>query len=127
MGNPRCVGLFYVYLVRHFVDFHESLPNRRSISNLVYLEPLPKPPLSLPIPGTYGFDLPWYMGSTFTSICKLFVIAESALSYSGTKTLGQVPFHIVEQTYGQLLQWAADLPNSCARRDITPHHVMNIQ
>ncbi|KAL1584791.1 hypothetical protein WHR41_06595 [Cladosporium halotolerans] len=97
-----------------------------AIANLVYQIPFPKPPLSLPIPGTYGFDLPWYMGSTFTSLCKLFVIAESALSHSGTKALGQVPFHIVEQAYGRLLQWAADLPSCCARSEVTPHHVMNM-
>lgn len=104
------------------------LSKRRSISGLFYMKRLPKPPSSLPIPGTRGFHLPWYMGSTFTSVCELFVIAEEALSHCpGVGTLGQVPVHVVVQAYIKLLAWVQSLPSCCARNDLNPHHVMTMQ
>lgn len=88
----------------------------------------PKTPLSFPIPGTHGFHLSWYMGSTFTWVCKLFAIAESAMSHcADEETLGPVPLTVAESTYGKLLEWVTDLPSCCARSDLSPHHVMTMQ
>ncbi|KAM0721502.1 hypothetical protein Q7P37_002426 [Cladosporium fusiforme] len=58
-------------------------------------------------------------------VCKLWMIAEEALANEdGDDTLGQLSLEIVESTYRKLLEWAADLPGSCARMDISPHHVI---
>ena len=67
-------------------------------------------------------------GSTFTSVCELFVIAEEALSHCpGVETLGQVPLDVVVLAYTKLLTWVRSLPSCCARNDLNPHHVMTMQ
>lgn len=80
------------------------------------------------MPGGQDFHFPWYMGSTFNSVCKLFVIAEYALSHcTNVETLGGIPPNIVEKTYSKLLEWVTDLPSCCARSDLSPHHVITMQ
>lgn len=106
----------------------DRMSKSRRISDLFYMRRLPKPPLSLPLPGTCGFHLPWYMGSTFTSVCELFVIASETLSHcSDAETLGQVPLEVVVLAYTKLLAWVQGLPSCNSRNDLNPHHVMTMQ
>jgi hypothetical protein len=57
--------------------------------------------------------LPMYMGSTFTSLCKLWVIVSEVLSVyfsSGTESLQQRAFlSFAEEKYQRLLSWANNL------------------
>ncbi|KAK4508114.1 hypothetical protein PRZ48_001852 [Zasmidium cellare] len=92
--------------------------------------PVTRPP-SLPIPGSPGFPLPAYMGQTFTSLCRLWLVIHEIMMLYTTTSDGQrinenVPLAVVEVKYQQLLTWADCLPSSDVRADVTPHHVISM-
>ena len=97
-------------------------------------------PSWLPIPGTEiirangesePFELPAYMGQSFTELCRLTpLINEMLQEYydggDGVAPSSRASFIFAQQLYTRLLDWADGLPMSMARGgggdDMMPHH-----
>ncbi|KAH8746506.1 hypothetical protein F5883DRAFT_254093 [Diaporthe sp. PMI_573] len=90
----------------------------------------------LPIPGTdvvrsdgelESFELPAYMGQSFTELCRLMPLINEMLqeyydSGDGLAPTARASFSFAQRLYSRLLGWADDLPVSMARGDDMPHH-----
>lgn len=90
----------------------------------------------LPIPGTAivrydgesePFELPAYMGHSFTELCKLTPLINEMLheyydSGDGVAPSNRASFAFAQGLYGRLLDWADALPVAMARGDDMPHH-----
>lgn len=97
----------------------------------------------LPVPGTIivrfagppvPFELPSYMGNSFTELCKLMPIVNEMIStyyddgdQVAPTVRAAVGISFAEETYGRLLQWADSLPLSMTRGDSMPHHAAVLQ
>lgn len=96
----------------------------------------------LPIPGTsivhgdrrevVSFDLPSYMGHSFTELCRLTpIINEILLQHydNGDKVapVTRTSFGFAENVYQQLLAWANSLPIAMAPGADMPYHVAVVQ
>jgi hypothetical protein len=93
-------------------------------------------PSWLPIPGTNivrangesePFELPTYMGQSFTELCRLTPLINEMLheyhdSGDGIAPTRRASFSFAQGLYNRLLGWADDLPVSMARGDDMPHH-----
>ncbi|GKU22625.1 unnamed protein product [Fusarium langsethiae] len=81
-------------------------------------------PLSLPVPGDVsGPPLFDHMGSTFTWICKFWLITHNIFG-QGFNSFSRLPMSHAHQMYQLLLDWAAALPEEVKRSDTCPHHVL---
>ena len=90
----------------------------------------------LPIPGTAivrsdgevePFELPDYMGQSFTELCMLTPLINEMLheyydSGDGVAPTSRASFTFAQGLYGRMLDWADSLPVSMARGDGVPHH-----
>lgn len=90
----------------------------------------------LPIPGTpivrsdgesEPFQLPAYMGQSFTELCRLTPLINEMLheyydSGDGVAPMKRASFAFAQELYGKMLDWADALPVSMARGDGMPHH-----
>lgn len=97
----------------------------------------------LPIPGSMivrfegppvPFELPSYMGQSFSELCKLApVINEILNNYYDDGDLvppfvrPSVGLNWAEKTYEKLLEWSDSLPLCMARGDSMPHHAAVVQ
>lgn len=93
-------------------------------------------PSWLPIPGTpivrsngepEPFELPGYMGQSFTELCRLTPLINEMLheyydSGDGVASMNRASFSFAQSLYGRMLDWADALPVSMARGDDMPHH-----
>lgn len=93
-------------------------------------------PSWLPIPGTpivrsdgesEPFELPGYMGQSFTELCRLTPLINEMLheyydSGDGVAPTNRASFSFAQGLYGRMLDWADALPVSMARGDDMPHH-----
>lgn len=93
-------------------------------------------PSWLPIPGTsivrsngdsVPFELPSYMGQSFTQLCKLTpLISEMLQNYydsgDGVAPTNRASFSFAQGLYNRLLDWADSIPVAMARGDGMPHH-----
>lgn len=93
-------------------------------------------PSWLPIPGTaivrsdgesVPFELPVYMGQSFTELCRLTPLINSMLheyydSGDGVAPTKRASFAFAQGLYGRMLNWADALPVSMARGEDMPHH-----
>ncbi|KAK2596580.1 hypothetical protein N8I77_013462 [Diaporthe amygdali] len=93
-------------------------------------------PSWLPIPGTSvvrvdgesePFELPNYMGQSFTELCRLTpLISEMLHNYydsgDGVAPTNRASFSFARGLYSRMLEWADALPVSMARGDGMPHH-----
>lgn len=93
-------------------------------------------PSWLPIPGTAivradgesePFDLPDYMGESFTELCRLTPLINEMLheyydSGDGVAPTNRASFNFAQNLYARMLDWADSLPVSMARGDGMPHH-----
>lgn len=93
-------------------------------------------PSWLPVPGTaivrydgesVPFELPAYMGQSFTELCKLTpLINEMLHEYydggDGVAPTKRASFAFAQGLYGRMLDWADTLPVSMARGEDMPHH-----
>ncbi|CEI62340.1 hypothetical protein FVEN_g12036 [Fusarium venenatum] len=81
-------------------------------------------PPPLPIPGDVsGPPLIDHMGSTFTWICKFWLITHKIFG-EGFNSFSRMPVSYAHQMYQLLLDWAAALPDEVKRSDTCPHHVL---
>ncbi|KAJ4251537.1 hypothetical protein NW762_011525 [Fusarium torreyae] len=81
-------------------------------------------PPTLPIPGDIsGPPLGDYMGSTFTSISKFWLIIHEAFR-DGYANFCRLPMSNANHIYHLLLDWASILPDDTKRSDGCPHHVL---
>ncbi|KAL1866839.1 hypothetical protein Daus18300_006542 [Diaporthe australafricana] len=94
-------------------------------------------PSWLPIPGTAivradgksePFELPAYMGQSFTHLCRLAPLINEMLhqyydSGDGIAATRRASFSFAQGLYMRLLDWADALPVAMARGDGMPHHV----
>ncbi|KAF2206179.1 hypothetical protein CERZMDRAFT_53878, partial [Cercospora zeae-maydis SCOH1-5] len=95
-----------------------------------YTYPAPKATPPLPIPGTPGFPMPSYMGSTFTSICKFWRLGrEIVVLHAGApeSAADRVPLAAMESKYQQLLALAAEFPSEPQHGARIPHHAAVLQ
>lgn len=97
----------------------------------------------LPIPGSIiirfdgppvPFELPAYMGNSFSELCRLMPLINEILNnYYGHGdrippiARASVGLQFAESTYEKLLQWADSLPLSMARGDGMAHHAAVVQ
>lgn len=95
----------------------------------------------LPIPGTVikrfsgeevPFDLPEYMGSTFTELCRLAPVVNSVLRRyyndgAGVNPTIRASLDFSETVINTLLAWADGLPVVMARVGDIPYHVAVLQ
>lgn len=93
-------------------------------------------PSWLPIPGTTivrtdgesePFELPAYMGQSFTELCRLTPLINEMLheyhdSGDGIASTKRASFSFAQGLYARMLSWADDLPVSMARGDDMLHH-----
>lgn len=93
-------------------------------------------PSWLPIPGTAilrsdgesePFELPAYMGHSFTELCRLTPLINEMLheyydSGDGVAPTNRASFAFAQGLYGRMLDWADALPVAMARSDDMPHH-----
>lgn len=93
-------------------------------------------PSWLPIPGTaiarsHGepapFELPAYVGQSFTELCRLTPLINEMLheyygSGDGVAPTRRASFAFAQSLYGRMLDWADALPAAMARGDDMPHH-----
>ncbi|KAH8754767.1 hypothetical protein F5883DRAFT_431032, partial [Diaporthe sp. PMI_573] len=93
-------------------------------------------PSWLPIPGTNivrangesePFELPAYMGQSFTELCRLTPLINEMLreyhdSGDGIAPTKRASFSFAQGLYSRMLGWADDLPVSMARGIDMPHH-----
>lgn len=93
-------------------------------------------PSWLPIPGTNivrtdgesePFELPAYMGQSFTELCRLTPLINEMLheyhdSGDGIASTKRASFSFAQELYARMLSWADDLPVSMARGDDMLHH-----
>lgn len=94
----------------------------------------------LPIPGTAiirsdgesePFELPAYMGRSFTDLCGLVPLINEMLheyydSGDGVASMIRASFSFAQRLYGRLLGWADGLPVCMARGDDMPHHAATV-
>ncbi|KAH8747471.1 hypothetical protein F5883DRAFT_474402 [Diaporthe sp. PMI_573] len=94
----------------------------------------------LPIPGTdivrsdgesEPFELPAYMGQSFTELCLLTPLINQMLheyydSGDGVASTIRASFSFAQRLYSRLLGWVDDLPVSMARGDDMPHHAATV-
>ncbi|KAL3601997.1 hypothetical protein FPOAC2_06291 [Fusarium poae] len=81
-------------------------------------------PPTLPIPGDVsGPPLVDHMGSTFTWICKFWLITHKIFG-EGFNNFSRMPMSHAHQMYQLLLDWAAALPDEVKRSGTCPHHVL---
>lgn len=90
----------------------------------------------LPLPGTaivrsdgesVPFELPTYVGQSFTELCRLTPLVNEMLheyydSGDGVAPTKRASFAFAQELYGKMLDWADALPVSMARGDGMPHH-----
>lgn len=93
-------------------------------------------PSWLPIPGTSiiradggsePFDLPGYMGQSFTELCRLTPLINEMLhdyydSGDGVAPTNRASFSFAQGLYRRMLEWADTLPVTMARGPGMPHH-----
>lgn len=93
-------------------------------------------PSWLPIPGTLIvradgeselFELPAYMGHSFTELCRLAPLINEMLheyydSGDGVAPTNRASFAFAQSLYARMLDWADALPVAMARGDDMPHH-----
>lgn len=93
-------------------------------------------PSWLPIPGSVilrsdgesePFELPAYMGQSFTELCRLTPLINEMLheyydSGDGVAPTNRASFAFAQGLYARMLDWADALPVSMARGDDMPHH-----
>lgn len=93
-------------------------------------------PSWLPIPGTAilrsdgesePFELPAYMGQSFTELCRLTPLINEMLheyydSGDGVAPTNRASFAFAQGLYARMLDWADALPVAMARGDDMPHH-----
>ncbi|KAJ0108827.1 c6 transcription factor [Diaporthe amygdali] len=93
-------------------------------------------PSWLPIPGTTivradggsePFELPGYMGQSFTELCRLTPLINEMLhdyydSGDGVAPTNRASFSFAQGLYRRMLEWADSLPVTMARGDGMPHH-----
>lgn len=93
-------------------------------------------PSWLPIPGSVilrsdgesePFDLPAYMGQSFTELCRLTPLINEMLheyydSGDGVAPTNRASFAFAKSLYARMLDWADALPVAMARGDDMPHH-----
>ncbi|KAG6355116.1 hypothetical protein INS49_004197 [Diaporthe citri] len=93
-------------------------------------------PSWLPVPGTAivradgesePFELPAYMGQSFTELCRLTpLIGEMLHEYydsgDGVAPTDRASFAFAQGMYARMLDWADALPVAMARGDGMPHH-----
>lgn len=80
------------------------------------------------MPGTPGFPLPSYMGSTITLLCRFWLLGrEIAMIYEGDQPSinARVPLSVMELKYQQYLAFGDELPSSTDAP--LPHHSAVLQ
>lgn len=93
-------------------------------------------PSWLPVPGTaivrsdgepVPFELPAYMGQSFTELCRLTPLVNEMLHEyydggDGVAPTKRASFAFAQWLYARMLDWADSLPVSMARGEDMPHH-----
>lgn len=148
-GNvSRRVGNVQLLLVRYLPAADSPLDANQGTDSIhgFYFRgpPIHYPPL-LPIPGEQGrnpgdvgsspssdaLPLPKYMGKTFPTMCRFWVIVQevAALYFAHDKqTIEQhVPLAFAEAKYQKLLAWAGSMAADMGRGDTSPAHVLIFQ
>ncbi|PPJ52275.1 hypothetical protein CBER1_10276 [Cercospora berteroae] len=90
-----------------------------------YDHPPTKSTSSLPIPGSPGFKLPSYMGTTINHICKFWLLGrEIVILYAGAPETAadRVPLAAMESKYQQLLALAGKFETDSSHATRVPHH-----
>ncbi|CAK1356419.1 unnamed protein product [Cercospora beticola] len=95
-----------------------------------YQHPPTRATPSLFIPGSPGFKLPSYMGTTINHICKFWRLCrEIVILYSGApeNTAERVPLAAMESKYQQLLALAEEFAVEPSQGTRVPHHIAIFQ